>query len=271
MSHTKIAVVAATILLATTACGGSPEVAAATDQSGSSTLPQDGTFQQGGPGGAGFPGVGGKIAAVDGRTVQVQSVMDGQVAVSYTGNTTFTEEVTADASDLEVGDCVLVTGEGDDALAATAVSISPAGDDGCTPQRPGGGPPETQGDGQLQGMPTDPPGGADPPDGAVMPDGVVIAGAAVGEVTAVGTNGFTVETTLPGSDDASSREVTTSADTTWKQTVASTSKAVKVGRCAMAQGDRDDTGAIAATSIAISDAADGGCALDGGFRMEARG
>ena len=262
MSHLKIAVVAATILLATTACGGSPEGAAATDQPTVDPAPQ--SFQQGGPVGRGLPGAGGKIAAVDGTTLQVQSVMGGQVAVTFDADTDFTEQVAVDASALKVGDCVMVLGEGEGTVAATSVMVTTPGDDGCMPSRPEGAP---------AGAPDQPPPGMGSEGAAPgeLPDGAVMMRGAFGEVTAVSKTGFTVETTPPGSDESSSQRVTTSADTTWQATVVSTSKAVEVGRCAVAQGDRDDTGAISATSIAISDAVGGECLAGGLVRMEAQG
>ena len=56
-----------------------------------------------------FPGASGKVAAVDGTTIQVQSPQDGQVAVTWTASTTFTQEVAASLADVKVGDCVVVT------------------------------------------------------------------------------------------------------------------------------------------------------------------
>jgi hypothetical protein len=54
-----------------------------------------------------MPGANGKVAAVTDSTAQVQG-MDGQVAVTWTGSTTFTKDVSATLADVEVGDCVLV-------------------------------------------------------------------------------------------------------------------------------------------------------------------
>jgi len=256
-----VAVAATAILLATTACGGSPDTAATTDQQPAG----DGyTQQQDAPDAREFPGAAGEIAAIDGRTLQVQSPMSGQVAVTYTGSTTFTAQVEARASDLEVGDCVMVSGEGDDTVAATSVRITLAVDGSCTPTMrggPGGGPRVQEGE-APQGMPTDVP--TDVPSGA--PDGVMMAGA-FGKVSAIGASGFTVESTLPGQSDTTTRQVTTSATTTWTDTVQATSAALKVGKCVTAEGTKDDAGAVTAKTIAVSDKVEGQCG-SGAARFE---
>ena len=53
-----------------------------------------------GVGGQGGPGGSGKVAAVSGSTAQVQG-QGGQVAVTWTAKTTFTQQVSAKASDAE--------------------------------------------------------------------------------------------------------------------------------------------------------------------------
>ena len=252
MKHLQTAVVAAAILLATTACGSSPEPAAATDQ-GDQLAPQQSTV-----GDREFPGANGEIAAIDGRTLQVQNPMEGQVAVTYTAKTAITAEVAAEAADLEVGDCVMVTGEGEDDVTATSVRISERTEGSCSPAGSGrfeGGPPPGDLQGELpEGVPTD------------LPDRAVMMGA-FGEVTAVSANGFTVSTQLPGEESATTRQVTTSADTTWTDTVDADAGSLKVGKCVSARGDRDDTGALTATSISVADPVDGECMIGGLVRV----
>jgi hypothetical protein len=53
--------------------------------------------------------------------------------------------------------------------------------------------------------------------------------------------------------------VTTSTQTTYTKTVATTAKAAAVGTCVTAEGKADDTGAITATSIAVRPADNGSC------------
>lgn len=236
------AVAAMTILLTTSACGGSPEEAAATDQQptvqpdrqGSTSAPRD------------FPGANGEVAAIDGRTLQVQSPMTGQVAVTWTDATTFTAQVAAGAADLTVGSCVLVRGEGENTVAATSVRIAPPTDGSCGP---GGSATRVQ---QLDGdeRPAAPPSGA---------PGRTMIGGASGRVSTVSDTGFTVQTTMPGEESTTTRQVTTSAETTWTATKDADSSALAVGRCVAAQGDTDDSGAVTAQKIAVSDKVDGSC------------
>ena len=99
------AATAALLLLAVSACGGGSGTSSA-------ATPTSGTQQQNQSGGAGagqgFPGASGKVAAISGKTLQVQSAQSGQVAVTYTAKTTFTEAVKASAAAVQVGSCVTV-------------------------------------------------------------------------------------------------------------------------------------------------------------------
>lgn len=88
-------------------------------------------------------------------------------------------------------------------------------------------------------------------------------GGVVGQVTEVTDTGFTVESTVPGGESGEPRSVTVSATTTWTTTEAATASALTVGRCVSATGEADDTGAVTATLIAVSDPVDGECV--GGF------
>jgi hypothetical protein len=252
------------LLLGVSACGsngndGSPK---ATGQTGEQGGPKD---QLGGPDNR-MPGANGKVAAVSGSTAQVQG-MDGQVAVTWTGSTTFTREVTARLADVKVGDCVLVgsadqpsSADGTPATEVTAsnVRITPKtnGSCGLAMRGPGGaqGAPGGTGEGpQLNGTP---PTGAPP--GGQRPQVRGMAGA-VGEVTAVSGSGFTVAAVEPGSDDTTAVTVTVDAQTTYTATAKGSSSDVKVGLCVAANGATDDTGAVTARSVAISQPRDGQC------------
>lgn len=242
--------------LSVSACGSGPAdntPAAATDQSGAQP--------EGPAGGMGGPGGSGKVAAVAGSTAQVQG--DGaQVAVTWTAKTTFTQQVSAKARDLKVGDCAMAmpamdsTPDSPDStsnVTAATVRISTPVDGSCTNgmRGPGNGAQRDQ---------VAPPEGTEqrgPKDG----DGPVRRGSfgAVGKVTAVDGNGFTVESVRPGSSESSTVSVTTSADTAWTRSAKATSEDVKVGRCVASVGKADSTGAITATSIAVSQPVNGEC------------
>ncbi|WP_244927502.1 DUF5666 domain-containing protein [Nocardioides sp. W7] len=244
------------LLIATlAACGGDSEPATDTGAAESPAAAQAGGPGAGGPGSGGpggggmpgSPGTSGTIAAVSGKTLQVQSASSGQVAVSWTADTAFLEQVAGSLDDVTVGSCVMVTSDGETAdgepVAATAVRITEAVDGECAGGFGGGGP----GGARPEGMPTDMP--TDLPDGGRRGFGV-----AFGEVTAVSGTGFTVEST------DSSVEVTVTDATTYSSTVEADAAAVEVGRCAMAVGEADDTGAVTATRISLSDPVDGECA-----------
>ncbi len=235
LTRVTLATASSVLVLATLAACGSDPADQSTAQGTGPVATQDG------PGGGQLPGASGKVAAISGRTAQVQNDMTGQVAVSWDGDTTFTREVDATLADVEVGSCVMVTSD-DDAgatdVTATSVRIL------ATCEAPSGMPTD-----RPSGMPTD-----RPSDGAVRGFGTA------GEVTAVSSSGFTVS----GRDDAEVG-VTVTGDTTYTTTATGTSSAMAVGVCVSAQGDTDDTGALTASSINVSQPVHGDCT--GGFMV----
>lgn len=266
MSFSRPVLVTATaVLLVATlvACGGGG------DPDATDAGPRDsGPSIQAGPGGQ-PPGASGEVADVSGRTAQVQSRSGGQVAVTWTAGTTFTEEVDATLADVAVGSCVMVTSTStgtDDSEAAevTAASVrvtEPADDGGCGfgAGGPGGGEPPTE-------LPTEMPEG-DLPSGA--PDGVRRGFGSVGEVTSLTADGFTVTSQRPGDEDATEITVLVDGDTAYTATADAKASAVEVGRCVVARGESDETGAVTATAVAVSDPVDGEC--EGGFPMTGPG
>jgi len=92
---------------------------------------------------------------------------------------------------------------------------------------------------------------------------------AFGKVTAVSSSGFTVASTMPSFGAGASAGATTDvavmvdAGTTYTTTKSVTAGALKVGRCATATGSTDDTGAVSAQRISLSQPVDGQCT--GGF------
>lgn len=261
---------ASTLLAVTflTACGSS-SAGTSSSAATAASAPAAGAASAG-PG-AEMPGASGEVAAVSGRTAQVQNDQSGQVAVTWTGSTSFSQQVAGTLDDVAVGSCVLVTSADDgsssadassDAGAVTAVTagsvrvLAASGSDGCGfgggGQLPSGGPTDMPSD-----MPSDRPGG--------------MGGFGTsGEVIAVSATGFTVEAAAgPRSADSSAASVTVTVtvavDTTYTTTAKATSAAVKVGRCLVAQGDADDTGAVTAASVTVSEPVDGTCTT--GFGM----
>lgn len=256
-----------TIGLSTAACGGGSD-----DNTAATGSSADGQSVGGQADQRRMPGGSGKVAEVSGTTAQVAG-QDSQVAVSWTDSTTFTQQVPGKASDVVVGSCVMVTsadGSSTDAtkVAAATVRITEAVDGSCSAMGGPGGGSAPSGE-----RPTDlpeRPAGGDAPAGAAGGRGP--GGFAVGEVTAVSKGGFTVASTAPARDDASDTaakttvSVTTSDDTTYSTTAAASAKDIEVGVCVTSIGEAGDTGAITATSIAVSQPTDGECSTGFGGR-----
>lgn len=218
------------------ACGGSGDEGTATDAGPVQAAPEGRT-------GAGRPpGAFGTVAAVSGRTAQVQNDVTGQIAVSWTAQTTFTKEVDATLDDVAVGSCVVTTSDAEPgATEVTATSVRVL--DGC--DAPGALPSD---------LPTDLP--TEMPDD--LPSDLTRRGfGVVGEVSAISDDGFTV-TAMDGEV-----AVAVTGDTTYRTTAEATDAAVRTGACVSAQGETDETGALSATSISVSEPVDGECT--GGF------
>ncbi|MCW2752425.1 MAG: hypothetical protein JWR83_3535 [Aeromicrobium sp.] len=248
-----------TIGLGLAACGGSSPAATGGAEGGQPTAAQ-------GAGGGRTPGGSGEVTDVSGSTAQVQS-QTAQVAVTWTGSTTFTQQVSVKAAAVTVGSCAVVTSSATgttttDPVQASTVRITPATNGSCTAGfGGGGGRPQGQGGTPPTGRPSGAPGGAGGRGG--------FGGGTFGKVTAVSSTGFTVEsqgrpTSSGTTGTTTSVSVVTSASTKYTSTEKASSSAVKVGRCVTSQGQADSTGAITATSIAVTDPVNGQCGF-GGF------
>lgn len=244
-------------------CGGDD---AATDSAAAPAPDAAGGSPAGAPAGAprGLPGTSGEIAAVDGDVLQVRSQMTGQVAVTVTDATVVTDQAAGTLADVEAGMCVVVRSAATDEppasdsgpaaeVEAATVSVLAAGDDGCEALGgfgggPGGGEPPA-------GMPTDLPSDlpTDLPSGMPQGGGPMGSFGAGGEVTSVTSTGFVV---AGASGDVT---VTVADDTTYTKQVASDAEALTVGRCVRVAGDADDSGAVTADSIQVSDAVEDQC------------
>lgn len=110
-----------------------------------------------------------------------------------------------------------------------------------------------------------------------MPDGMVPGGGlTAGLVTEVSGSTITVESTgIPTGDDdgtaaggdATTTTVTVDDATAYTTTAATDASAIAVGLCVLAQGEADDSGQVAATSLTLSEPGDDGCTsgFGGGF------
>ncbi|MDM7854445.1 hypothetical protein [Cellulomonas alba] len=298
--NTRLRLAAAPAILATAAvvllagCQGSSSGSGG-DQPSAAPSAQAGGPGNGSEGAAGdgpglAPGGGavtGEIAAVTGTVAQVRGT-DGQTSVTWTGSTTFERTTTGTLADVKVGACVtaVAVGQGADASssssgAVTRVTITPAGSDGtCTGgfgggrggfpggrdgQRPSGAPTDLPGGGQRGANGERPTGG---PGAGRFPGG--FGGFTSGKVTAVSGSTITVDALQLGTGGSTPttapKQVAVDASTTYTTTARSDASAVKVGLCAVARGKADDSGAVTATSITLSDKVDGSCSTGFGGR-----
>jgi len=291
MKSTLVTITALAAALTLAGCGGSSPAAPAgtsATTTGSGAIRGNG----GANGAARIPGTSGLIAAVNGSTMQVQGNKE-QVAVTWSATTAMTKTVPGRAADLVVGSCVVVRDAsaapagGTSApsarkgpVTATDVQVSQPADAKCTATGFGG--PGAGGGGARGRRPTGtstlPPsaegtsGGGKPTGGSTAgPGGGAGRGAAelgvVGTVTAVTGSSVTVRREArqngTATTTATPREVTvtTTSTTSYEKVEPASGADVSVGQCVTALGKADDTGAVAATSIALRPATNGSCTL----------
>ena len=249
-------------------CGGTSPGATATDNT---TPPAAGAPAGGGETLTGMPGASGTIAAISGKTLQVQSDQAGQVAVTYSAATAITREADAALSDVAVGECVMVgadpttSGADTGAVAATSVRITDPVNGACTGGlgiggpggRPGGMPSEMPSE-----MPTDRPSDMPPGGPGGMRPGTS------GKVTGVTATGFTVDAVQPVPPGSATQSTNTSpvavavdGRTTYTKTVDATAADLEVGLCTMASGSADNSGSVSATRTGLSNPVNGACGM----------
>lgn len=248
--RTTLALAGGALALTLAACGSGESPAQSAGSAPNSGAPSSGANQRG-------PAASGTIAQLTGQSMEVQNPSSGQVTVNFSNTTTFTNRVTAALSDVTTGSCVVVQGTGTP-LAAKSVEISaPDANGSCTGGFGGGMRPQNGGQSRAPR-----PSGSPRPSGANGPG----RGGAFGKVTAVSPTGFTVEQDNRQSGATSSTPVTVDSTTTYTKTATADANALKVGECVSATGQADDTGAVAAKTIMISQPGPNGCQTFGGGR-----
>lgn len=246
-----------------------------------------------------FPGASGEVAAINGTTLQVQnSQSQTAVSYTGTTTFTKTVTAAAsalkaglcavarparsDSSGAASGGAAsgaAATTQPTQVAAAT-VELSQPVNGSCTGgfgdfggaggfDRAGGARPGGVGTARPSGRPSSFPSGARDRAGG-------FAAGATGKITSVSGSTFTVASvrfSRPSGGEANATAgptaspsstttivtVTTGSTTTYTETVSATATAVQVGSCVTALGKSDDTGAISATSIAISAKQNGQC------------
>lgn len=264
-----------------TACGGGASSGTTGSPAPSSTAAAGQSAANGAnPAGAGGrgPAASGTIAEVDGTTMQVQNQQDGQVAVTWTAKTTFTQQAQVALSSVKAGDCVtaLAASSGSSSsasnapsapLTATTIAVSQPVNGACTGGFGAGGQRSFPSGSRPSGLPT----GSRPsgfPSGAQNRAGFNFGGIASGKVVSVSGSSIVVAArTFSGQANSSSaptatttnRTVTVTSSTKITTEQKATAAAVKVGRCATAQGAADSSGTVAATQVSITDPVNGQC------------
>lgn len=239
MRRTILAVAGGALALTLAACGSSDTSATPAAQTPASGTPR-----------AGGPAASGTVAAVAASSIEVQSTSNGQVTVNFSDTTTFTDRVAATLADVTAGSCVSVSGTGTP-VAAQTVEISAANGNTCSFGGQAGG---MRPQGDSSSRPSRPSGSARP---SGTPNGG--GGRAFGKVSAVSGTGFTVQEDNQQTGATTDVQVTVSSTTTYTKSQPANSSALKVGECVSAQGKADDTGAVTAQSISISQATANGC------------
>ena len=209
------------------------------------------------------PAASGTIAAITGRTMQVQNPQSGQVAVTWTSGTTFSHEVQVGAARIVVGSCVVATATSSSgssgSFTATRVVLSSATGGSCGGGGfPGGNRPAGAPGGQRpSGFPTDLPSGARRSGFPAANRNAAFAG---GKVTARSGDTITVAMTAFGSSGSTTkRSVLLAATTKVYEQANTTAKSLAVGRCVTAQGKTDSSGTVTATRVQISQPTGGSC------------
>jgi hypothetical protein len=186
-------------------------------------------------------GAGGQLVQINGQTL-ILTGASGDITVTFSAATTFTRTSAAVLADIVPGLCVVATGQKDAAGALTAMTVrlSPKLASGC-------------GSGQF-GPPNQSPGASPRP----APSGQPAAAFVSGEVTAAVGTSITVLTATSGTQTIT---VPTTASVTRTSSAASTD--LQTGTCLRANGARDSTGTVAATSITITPAGPSGTCATG--------
>lgn len=259
---TLAATLAAVGAMTLTGCGGSTSVAAAPPNASSAPAASGAPGASGASGranGGAAPGAFGVIAELSTNSMEVQNPSNGQTTVSWSGTTAFTQTKKVDRSAITVGSCVSAVS----AQSATASS-------GSTPNSRPTGPVSftaatvdvVPARGGSCGF-----GGANPPSGAAFPTGSprtrpstfpsgARSGGFAGSERATGTvaslSGSTLTVKAERSGSTVTDTITLDPATVVTANVAAASSDLKQGECVSAFGKADDTGAVAATRIAIS-------------------
>jgi hypothetical protein len=272
-------IVGTALALALAGCGGSSSSTAGATTTTTST-PAASNPTAGGQGA--FPGASGSVAAISGASMEVQNAQSGQVTVSWTKATRFSESVTVSVTSVAAGDCVSVVGtSAKGTITARSVTIShptggkcdaagsraggfggggfggggfggggfggggPGGSKGPTGSTPSGGSSGTRPGGFT--------GAADIAIAtgkvtSASPDALVISGFSSSGFTKRPTTGSKTKPTIK----TTTIKVALATATTYGESKAAKSSNLAVGDCVTAAGKSNSTGAIKASTVRIT-------------------
>lgn len=228
---TRVILLVSLAALATAACGSGASAAKASP----SPSPDRGAQARN--------GAAGQLVQITGQTL-ILTGASGDITITYTTSTTFTRTSTGVLADIAPGACLVATGQKDatGALTASTVRVSPTTASGCGAGQfgPGAG---------AAGSPRPTPSGQ-----PAQPALAFIAG----EVKSAAGTTITVRTAA-SVDETITVPVTASIT----KTSPASSSNLRTGECLRANGQRDATGQVLATSITMSPAGPNGTCATG--------
>jgi hypothetical protein len=264
------------------ACGGSgPSSSAVSQQSSGAGAAGTG---RGGFGGA-PPGAFGVLAEITGNSLEVQNQTTGQVTVTFTAGTAFSQSRSVPLSVLKVGDCVTaVAVRAQTSSSPSAAPSSPTGPltnftaSSVQIAAPVNGSCDLTGFGAGRSRPSgsrtaQPSNSSFPrPSGSRgnFGGGFGGFGLATGTVTQLSGDTMLVRTAARGQQASALDTITLTDATTFTEDAKVSSTALRIGECVTATGSTNSTGAVAATRIALSTAGPNGCSSGFGFGGRAR-
>ena len=234
VSRLAIATLTGVTALSLAACGSSSETKPA-PSSNTASAPTSSTPPASGKG---KDWVKGLINSVSSSAIQV-AAKSGPTTVDFTPSTKIAEITPAQLTDVTPGSCVWVHPDhhadapANGPVEARGVSVSPAVDGKCPgPTHPAGDKPNHQ----------------PPPHG---------------QVASVAGNTITLNST-DAQGNSSSTTVNVTDTTKYTKKTPTDAHAIAQGRCLVAHGSRDGSGALQATNINVQDAVNGSCPEHGG-------
>jgi len=186
-------------------------------------------------------GASGQLVQVNGQTL-ILTGPNGDLTVTISSSTTFSRTSTAVLADIVPGQCLVATGAKDAAgqLVAMTVRLSPKTSAGCAAANRVG--------------PSPSPGASPRPIPSGQPGQAFVSG----EVSAAAGVSITVLTAASGS-----QTITVPTTATVTRMLSASAADLQTGQCVRANGTRDTTGTVEATSIAITPAGPSGTCTTG--------